>query len=427
MDHVAVELRDLIVHLLVAAGAGFLIGLEREYAKRIEEDDRQLAGVRTHTLIAIAGFLTALLSDRYGAWVFAAGLLGLFALVVASYTMIARGGSYGGTSEITSVITFLIGATVHSGNILFALLLTVVVILLLSFKVTLHRFAGTLDPQEIRAFAQFIIISALMMPFLPDRPFGPYAAWNPREIWTMVVLVSGISLAGYVLMKVLDRGRGTVWTAVLGGLVSSTAATLNFSRRSHQEGERAKERMAAATLTACTMMFPRVLLIVAVTALTTGRALALGVLLVTVAGAVVVVPQLRREWKDGGEDAPTRAVGNPLNLRLAVQFALLYAAVKWLVAFANARFGDTGVYVAGGLSGLTDVDAICLSMARMVREGGTLSLAVNVMMLAMLSNTLVKFLIVVFVGARGMWQRVLPGFALLFVTGLAWLVVRLLI
>lgn len=418
------SLADLVWHLLVAAGSGLLIGLEREYAKRVREQHQQFAGVRTHTLIAVSGFLTAWLAEVYGSWLFAVGFAGLLALVVASYVLLAKEGSYGGTSELSSVITFLIGAVVFRGEVLFALVLTVAVILLLSFKVSLHRFAGRLEATDIRAFAQFLIISALVLPFLPDASYGPYGVWNPREIWTMVVLVSGISLAGYLAMKVLDRGRGTLWTAVLGGLVSSTATTLHFARRSRQEGPAATRRLGLGVLAACTMMFPRVLLEAGVVHQATAGELLTPVLLLAISGLSVfrVLQARTRTAPDGRPDEVQ--VANPLNLRVAIQFALIYAAVKWVVAYATEHFGDQGAYVAGGLSGLTDVDAISLSMARFARDGGEVDLAANVMVLAMLANTLVKYLIVAFAGTKALRRHLLAGFLVLLAPGLVWLLAR---
>ena len=414
-------LRDLIVRLLIAMGAGLLIGLEREYAKRVRENDQQFAGVRTHTLIALTGFMAAWLAQQYGAWVFVVSLIGVLALVLVSYYLIARNGNYGGTSEISSVITFLIGATVLSGEILFAMTLTVLVLLLLSLKIPLHRFAGTLDPQEIRAFAQFIIISVLVVPFLPNEDFGPYEVWNLKEIWMMVVLVSGISLVGYLLMKILDRRRGALWTALLGGLVSSTAIALNFSRRSKEEGESSGTTLGMGVLAACTMMFPRVALIVGFIRVETALALLLPVSLLALVGFLMIAYLRKRNGHPEAEDLRTSPVGNPLNLRVALQFALLYAGVKWLVAYADADHGIEGMYLAATVSGLTDVDAISISLAQQSKDSVQIGIARNVILVAMLSNTMVKFLIVLISGSTTLRKAVLPGFLALIGTGMVWL------
>ncbi len=194
LDALSQELQDLLWRLMISLALGFLIGLEREYAKRVVDKEEQFAGVRTYTFIALFGFLCAFLSQRFGDWLFITGLFGLIAMVVTTYVMTAKSGSFGITTELSGILAYIIGALVFEGEILLAVIVTVVITSLLSLKVKLHSFIATLTPQEIRAFIQFVIISAVVLPFLPDEPFGPNGVWNLHEIWTMVILVTGISL-----------------------------------------------------------------------------------------------------------------------------------------------------------------------------------------------------------------------------------------
>ena len=220
------ELVVLIQRVFIALALGFLIGLEREYAKRVLDKEEQFAGVRTYTFIALFGFLCAHLAQQYGDWVFVAGLSGMIALIIATYVMSAKAGSYGITTELSGILAFVIGAVVFQGEVLYAVIVTVIITTLLSLKVKLHSFIVTLTPQEIRAFIQFVIISAVILPFLPNGPMGPNGVWNLHQIWVMVILVTGISLTGYLLAKLFGSSNGTLLAGIIGGLVSSTAVTL---------------------------------------------------------------------------------------------------------------------------------------------------------------------------------------------------------
>lgn len=239
----------------------------------------------------------------------------------------------------------------------------------------------------------------------------------------MVILVSGIGLAGYLLSKVLGGSKGTLWAGVLGGLVSSTAVALTFARRA-REGSGPLPFLALSIIASSAIMFPRVLLEVVVVAPALAGKLWLPIGLIALAGFGVAFAMLRTKSSEEGTEAP---LTNPLNLRVALQFALIYAAVRWLTSFAQERFGDTGTYVAGLLSGATDMDAITLGMARMSNDTGFTHTAMITILLAALSNTLVKFVIVVTLGGPALRKAVTPGFAAMFLVTLAcigWVALR---
>lgn len=413
----------VVLRLAVATGIGLLIGLEREFAKQVRDPGEepharmghQFAGLRTHTLIALFGFLATLLAEEWGPWVYLVALAGFFGLVITSYVISGRNGSVGATSEVTAMLTFLLGGLAFQGQLLLAVGIAVLMALLLSFKLPLHRFVKTLTEQDVRAIIEFVIISALVLPFLPNTGYGPYGTFNPKEIWTMVILVSGIGLAGYLLSKILGSGKGTVWAGILGGLVSSTAVALSFARRA-REGSGVIPFLALSIIASSAIMFPRVLLEVVVVAPALAGKLWLPIGLIALAGFGVAFAMLRTKSSEEGTEAP---LTNPLNLRVALQFALIYAAVRWLTSFAQERFGDTGTYVAGLLSGATDMDAITLGMARMSNDTGFTHTAMITILLAALSNTLVKFIIVVTVGGPALRKAVTPGFAAMFLITLA--------
>ena len=414
---------DLLIGFGISVGIGFLIGLERQFSKQVKDKEEQFAGVRTFCMISIFGFLAAFLSSQFGQWLFAVSFLGLIALILVAYFQLSKtAGNKGGTTEIATVLTFLLGALVFLKLTLFALLIMVVMLILLAYKPTLHQFIKTLNQQELYAIIQFVVMSAIILPFLPDNNFGPYDLWNLRDIWKMVVLVSGTSLVGYMIAKIVGH-TGTWVAGIVGGLVSSTSVALTFSRRSKDSGPGAAFFFAMGIIGACTIMFPRILFEVYVVNSSLASQLWLPIGLITLGGLAAAF--LIYKFKKGKEDAEDLELKNPLNFGTAIKFALLYAGIQWLVKFSSEEFGDNGTYAAGAISGLTDVDAITLSMAKMSRGGEAADLAINTIILAALSNTVVKFIIVLVVGSPELRKTTVLGFGIIFLIGLGYFFVRL--
>lgn len=415
------ESYHFLLKFLVAAGIGFLVGMEREHVRQRVSEEGQFAGVRTFTLISIFGFLSAYVADEIYPWAFIVGFAGFIALVIGAYVHMARNGSVGGTSEISVILVFLLGAIVYADQMLFAVVIAVAIALLLSFKVTLHRFIGRLEMNELRAIIQFVVISALVLPFLPEEAFGPYEVWNLKEIWVMVILVSGISLVGYLLTKIMGA-KGTMVTGMVGGLVSSTAVTLSFAQKSRAlQSAEGTRNFAISILMASTIMFPRLLLILFVLDVPLAMLLLVPMLILTAVGFIVSFLLHRRS--DGTSEGPP--LENPLNFRGALTFALVFAAVKLLVAYASDEYGEAGTYVASALSGLTNMDAITLSMSRLSNSADALSLAANAIIIAGIANTVMKYLIVLFTGSAALKRDVMPGFLAIAGAGTAWLLLRI--
>ncbi len=415
---------DLLIPLLISIGIGFLIGLERQFSKEVKEKEDQFAGLRTFTMISLMGFLSGFLSEKFGPWLFAISFGGLFIFVIVSYIHSARvEGSHGGTSEVTSIITFLLGALVFQRYFLLALIIMVVILVLLVFKPTLHGFVKKLQREELHAIILFVIMSALVIPFLPDKNFGPYNLWNLKEIWKMVVLVSGTSLVGYMIAKILGN-KGTIWAGLIGGLVSSTSVALAFSRRSKLGADNAAFFYAVGIIAACTVMFPRILFEVYIVNPALALRFWIPAVIIMLAGIAASFLLFKRsKGKADNEELPLK---NPLDLKTAIQFALLFAGIQWLVQFCNERFGDNGTYLAGAISGITDVDAITLSMAKMSIGNEQSNLYINTILIAALANTLVKFLIVMIIGSVQLRKIAFIGFASIFATGLAYLLFNML-
>jgi len=404
----------------VALFIGVLVGLQREVASDEADDPSQktFAGVRTFALLSLVGCTAAFVADQLALpWAFIGIILPIGALITAAYLLTGSRGDVGMTTEVAALIVVLSGALCFWDQLALAVALGVVTTALLSFKLELHGFAERLTREDVVATLKFAIITAIILPVLPNQSFAspPFDVLNPYKIWLMVVLISGISFLGYVLIKLVGSRQGIGLTGLLGGLVSSTAVTLSFSQRSKKEDRLAKP-FALAILIAWTIMFVRVL--VEVTA--TNRPL-LGVVWLPIAAAgiagLVYGAYLYFAPHDG--EAGGVAVSNPFELGPAITFGLLYGLILLIARAAQLYLGDTGVYLSSILSGLADVDAITLSMAELSNSGNLeLSTAARAIVLATMSNTVVKGGIVLSSGSAALRRALLPGFLLILITGI---------
>jgi uncharacterized membrane protein (DUF4010 family) len=396
--------RDFAFALLIGA----LIGLEREKRKAAERD-HSIGGIRTFILFAISGAMAAWLARQLAApWIFGGATLGATALVVAGYVVQVRAGaaSLGLTTEIAAMATFLLGGVCLAGQPGLAVALGIAVSAVLAWKQPLHGLVDKIGTDDLYAGLKLLIASFIVLPLLPREAIDPWGALKPYELWLLVVLISALSLVGYVAVRALGAGRGTLLTGLFGGLVSSTAVTLSFARRSRDEPG-ASGVLAAGLLVAWAVMFARVVGIVAAVhaPLVAPLLLPFGVMgAVTLAAAALFYVRAGRGHAAADVAVPLR---NPFSLRSAVYFALLFAVVLLAVAIARDRVPAQGFYGLAALAGLTDVDAITLSMATYARGGGEAVTAANAITIAALSNTLVKLGIVVSAGAAALRTRTL--------------------
>jgi uncharacterized membrane protein (DUF4010 family) len=392
------------LQLAVALGLGLLVGLQRERM------DSAIAGIRTFALITLFGAVAGQLGQVFGGWVVAVGLLASAGLVTAgNLSRLPEGKAEPGqTTEFAALLMYGIGAWVVVGSMTQAVVLGGVVAVLLQLREPLHQFAGRMGETDIKAIMQLVLIALVILPLLPDRTFGPYGVLNPYQVWWMVVLIVGISLLGYVGYKLLGARAGTVLAGILGGVISSTATTASYARRTKQDPE--ISRLAAlVVMIASAVVFARVLVEIAVAA--HGSFLALAPPIAAMLGVAAALALLA--WlidRHAAEEPP--APGNPAELRSALFFGAIYAAVLLAVAFARDRFGTAGLYTVAALSGLTDVDALTLSTARLV-DGGRLAPGDGwrAILLAVLSNLVFKAGIVAVLGSRRMLGRVAVLFA----------------
>lgn len=412
------DLATLFQKGAVALLVGALVGLERERAQ--QDHGRLFAGIRTFPLIGLLGFLSALVGSAFGPWLTGGIAAGFIALIVTSYFLEARAGAHGATSEVAAMIVFLLGVLIYLDLYAIAIASSVVLTLFLSLKDPLQRLISHVSEEDIYATLKFAIITAIILPVLPDRTLGPLDVLNPRQVWYMVVLIAGISFAGYVLVKIFGSRRGLSLTGMMGGLVSSTAVTLSFSQKSREAPELGKT-FASAIILACTIMYPRILIEIAVVNQSLLAFMWPMIVILTVSGVAASLLLLfgRRTQTTTEVD-----LKNPFELMSAIKFGLVFALIIFVSKAAQQYLGSGGVYLAAGLAGLTDVDAITLSMANLARDSVSEATAATAILIAVVVNTVVKASIAFSLGSVALRKFTLPGFGLVLVTGLvliAWM------
>ncbi len=395
---------------------GLLIGLQRQRA------ESALGGIRTFPLIAAFGTLSGWLALEHGGWVVAAGFVALAALLVMSNYLSTRVGPHeaGQTSEVAALLLYGIGAYLVTGEPAVAVALGGVIAVLLQFKSPLHAFAEKIGEQDVTAIMQFVLISLVVLPVLPDRTYGPYDVLNPFETWLMVVLIVGISLTGYVAYKLFGAKEGAVLAGVIGGLVSSTATTVSSSRKAASSP--ASAGLAALVIViAAGVVFVRVIAEVSVVASGHFREIA-PPLAVMLAASVVIAALFCLIARDRQVAMPQH--GNPADLRVAMTFAGLYALVSLVIAATKVEFGVQALYPVAVLSGLTDMDAITLSTSQLVNQGRLESAtAWRLIVVASLANLAFKAVLAAVIGGRALLRYVALAFGATVLTGigLLWL------
>ncbi|MFN3959691.1 MAG: MgtC/SapB family protein [Parvularculaceae bacterium] len=346
-----------------ARAAGFLIGFEREWTQALEQRRHAFAGARTFTLVSFAGALCALLGE--GVHLVAAGLIAVGGLALYAYAAETRASdSRGGTTEIALLAAYLLGVAAGRGELLLAASGAVAVALALSLKNEIRHLARALNETEIHATIRFLAVSLLILPIAPNRGFGPYEALNPRELWLMVVLISGLSFLGYWLVKAFGERQGALASGLVGGMASSTATTLSLSRSVRDHGAPPLPA-AAGVVMANLVMTAKVALLVGALAPAALPTLALPLGAAGAAGAVSTLALLRRPMEGVGARL---SVTNPFELRPALMFGGFLAIISVLSAFIADKAGDAGLLALAFVSGLADIDAVVLPVSRQARS-----------------------------------------------------------
>lgn len=397
---------ELFASFGLALVTGLLVGLEREQAAIEEEksDGSFIGGSRTYPLFALFGAAAMLLSRQLGVWVMLVAFFGVLVLIGLSYAAeVFRGGDRGLTSEVALVLTFLLGALAMTTGVIeplrqktfVVLSAAVVATLLLSVKLPLHQFIAKATKEDVLATMKFLIVAIVVLPLLPDRAMGPLSALNPFKVGLMIALIGGISFVGYAAMRILGPGRGLLVTGLIGGLASSTAVTLTFSKRAKEDPSLAAA-CALAIVLASTVMSARVAVLVAVVNPSLVEPLVAPMGAMTLASLVATVILYRQANRPAGAGkGPESArsyvhVTNPFALGPAVRLGAIFAAVLVASKAATVYLGTGGMYLTGILAGATDVDAITLSMAGLAKKGLSEQVAVTTILIGVASNTMVK-------------------------------------
>jgi uncharacterized membrane protein (DUF4010 family) len=403
----------------LAALIGLLVGLEREHSVQ-DADVAHFAGIRTFPLIALLGCTAALLAASSQIWLFAVGFAGLAALVLTVYALTAQRGDLGVTTEIAVLLMYLIGGLVYWDQIWLAAALGIGVTILLVSRPGLHGLVARIEREDIYAALKFAVVSAVILPLLPNETYGPLNILNPFRIWLMVVFVSAVGFAGYVAIKLLGASRGIGLTGLLGGLVSSTAVTLSFSQRSRDNPSLGRHLALGIAISSVTM-YPTILLQVLVFNQALAQYVWLPMTVLTALGLVMCAILWQRTQQ---REKETTDFANPFRLMPAIQFGLLFGVVLLITRGAQALLGATGVYVASFLAGLTGLDAITLSMAQLAGDKVIYPVATQALLLAATANTVVKGGLTLFLGAPSLRRYTVPILGLLSLSSLiymAWL------
>ena len=401
---------EALPQFLTSLAIGLLIGLERE------RNPSAKAGLRTFALVALFGTMSALLSTKLGSpWLLIAGLLAVAGMIIAAYISKPseplrqdRESDPGTTTVIALVLCYGLGAMIWYGLAKLAVMLAIGITALLYFKPELRGISQKLTRRDLVAVLQFAVLTFIVLPILPNQNYGPYDAFNPHQAWLMVVLISGISLAGYAALHVVGTRYGAPLLGFLGGLVSSTATTMIYAK--HGKSNQAMLSLAASVIVIASMVVLLRLLVVSA-AVAYG---ALPSLLPVLAGGLVFGLMVALyNWRKMGNatELYIPETSNPAELHTAIGFGLLYVAVLLGAAWMADIAGSQGLYAVAVASGLTDVDAITLSSLRLFNLGQlSEQQTVTAISLAILANLAFKFGMVVFIGGWALARQVAVGF-----------------
>lgn len=383
-----------IVGLLIAALGGAAVGLERQWSGHADGPAARFAGIRTFTMLGAVGGVSGWLWTAGAAAPAAILLAGAVAVIAAAYVAGSRQ-DIDGTTEVAALVVLAAGLLAGMGSVRLASGIIALLTLLLVEKSRLHGLVQRIDDVGLRSGVRFAVMALVVLPLLPEGPYGPLGGIRPREIWVLVLFFSGLSFAGYVARRVVGPGHGYLVTGLLGGLVSSTNVTFTFARTSRADPV-ADRALAFGAVAANAMLYPRVLVATAILNAAVVPLLVPYLAAPAVVAALVAIVGARRSPETG---APDVSVRNPLQLAAALQMAVLFQAVLMAVHLVGNMWGQSGVYTSAAVLGLTDVDALTVSMARGVAITDSPSIAATAIAVGVLSNTAMKLGLAVFFGA----------------------------
>jgi uncharacterized membrane protein (DUF4010 family) len=408
---------DAIVagRLAIAALVGLGAGLEREWSGHATGPDARFAGIRTFSLLGLTGGVAGALATA-GNGVVAAALVAMAgALCVAGYVTAVRrpDATTDGTTEGAALAVIALGVLAGTGAVGLAAGAGAIVVLLLREKERVHWFVTRLDEPELRAGAQFAVLAVVVLPLLPNGPYFGELAVRPRSLWAVVLLFSALNFAGFIARRTVGANRGLAIAGAFGGVVSSTAVTLNFSRQSRDDSLSAVS-LAGGVFAACTVLIPRVLLVSALLNPRVALRLLPALTPMFLAGAALVLMAWRRT--DGRVTRTGDAEHSPLRLASAIRMALLFQAAIVVVALVRRYGGGTSLYATAAILGVTDADALTVSLSRPEAAIGA-SMAARAIVIGVIASTLLKLSIAAAIGHASFRRRAVAGLGVLALGG----------
>jgi uncharacterized membrane protein (DUF4010 family) len=383
-----------ILGLLIAALGGAAVGLERQWSGHAEGPAARFAGIRTFTMLGAVGGLTGMMWAA-GITAPAAILFAGAVIVVAAAYVAGSRHDIDGTTEVAALVVLASGVLAGIGSIRLASGIIAIATLLLVEKSRLHALVKRIDDTGLRSGVRFAVMALVVLPVLPAGPYGPLGGVRPRELWALVLFFSGLSFAGFVARRLVGAGHGYLATGLLGGLVSSTNVTFTFARASRSEP--AMDRaLAAGAVGANAMLYPRVIAAAAVLNPAVVGPLVPYLAPPAVVAALVAAAGARRS---SATTTPEVTQQNPLQLGAALQMAALFQVVLWSVYVARDLWGASGVFTSAAVLGLTDVDALTLSMAREVAQAISVEVAAAAIAVGVLTNTAMKLTLALLFGS----------------------------
>ena len=397
-----------VLGLLIAALGGAAVGIERQWSGHAEGPRARFAGVRTFTMIGGLGGLSGTLYMLGLTGPAVVVLAGTAALVVAAYITASRH-DVDGTTEGAALVVLTAGLLAGAGAYRLASGIVAVTCVLLVEKSRLHALVARIDDVALRAGVRFGVMALVVLPLLPEGPFGPLGGIRPRELWALVLFFSGLSFLGYVARRMLGPSQGYLVAGLLGGLVSSTNVTFTFARTSRVDGS-SDRALAFGAIGANAMLYPRVMLAVAVL---NWPLLPLVARYLVPPALVAVTAAALGMRRSGTEEGQVERMVNPLQLMAALQMAVMFQVMLMVVHFAESAWGSAGVYGSAAVLGLTDVDALTVSMARGVAYTASLQTAAAAIAVGVLANTVLKLALVLLFGSPRFLRIVGPALALM--------------
>lgn len=413
---------DFLIRLIVAIGIGAVIGLERQYSA-MKENSHGYSGIRTFIFHSVFGFIAGLFYFLLSPWIYVTLFIGLVVLTSVSYWQTALQGDRGMTTELSSILTFLLGSMALYGLIEISLMLTVILVVILSSKFQLKAIVGKITADELYAFIRFVVLALLIFPFLPDQAFGPYEVLNPREIGWVVLLTSGLSFSGYLLIKFIGENKGIILSGILGGLVSSTAVTWVFTKKS-KENPNLSAFCATAILAASSIMFIRILIwsFIFNQGLFQKLFLPISLVFLSAIGVTFFLFQRKKNHDLNQTEIPQK---KPLDLKSALVFGFIYMLISLLVTYANKNLGQSGTLISSAIAGISDIDAITISVSKLAGIKLDLKTAAIAVLIASVSNTLIKLGIGIYAGSLSLRRHLYLGYGIMFTTAVLSLILFL--